>query len=94
MNSPTELSIVNVHDAKTHFSKLLERAHAGEEIVLAKAGKPYARLVPLKTEEKPRRQPGLLKGWDIPDSAFFDPLPDEELKLWIEGNPADPLSET
>jgi len=36
---------INVHDAKTHFSRLLERAHAGEEIVLAKAGKPYARLM-------------------------------------------------
>lgn len=94
MNTRTELPVVNVHEAKTHLSKLLERAHAGEEIVLAKAGKPYARLVPLKTEGKPRRQPGLLKGWDIPDSAFFDPLPDEELRLWNEGSPNDPLNET
>ena len=38
---------VNVHDAKTHFSRLLEQAHAGQEIILAKAGKPYARLMPL-----------------------------------------------
>ena len=38
---------VNVHEAKTHLSRLLERAHAGEEIILAKAGRPYARLVPL-----------------------------------------------
>ena len=94
MNTPTDLPVVNVHEAKTHLSRLLERAHAGEEIVLAKAGKPYARLVPLKTVDKPRRQPGLLKGWDIPDSAFFDPLPDEELKLWNEGSPTDPLNET
>jgi prevent-host-death family protein len=73
-------STVNVHDAKTHFSKLLERAHAGEEIILAKAGKPYARLVPL---EKPKveRKPGRLK-IDIPDSFFFDPLPEEELAAW------------
>jgi prevent-host-death family protein len=92
MNSPNELHVVNVHEAKTHFSKLLERAHAGEEIVLAKAGKPYARLVPLKTDEKPRRQPGRLKGWIIPDS-FFDPLPEEELKLWEEGYPGDPLND-
>lgn len=91
MNSPTELPMVNVHEAKTHFSKLLERAHAGEEIVLAKAGKPYARLVPLKTVDKPRRQPGRVKGWIIPDS-FFDPLPEEELKLWEEGSPTDPLN--
>lgn len=92
MNSPTELPMVNVHEAKTHFSKLLERAHAGEEIVLAKAGKPYARLVPLKTVDKPRRQPGRVKGWIIPDS-FFDPLPEEELKLWEEGSPTDPLTQ-
>ena len=93
MNTPTELPVVNVHEAKPHFSKLLERAHAGEEIVLAKAGKPYARLVPLATADKPRRQPGLLKGWDIPDSAFFESLPDEELKLWNEGSSTDPLNE-
>lgn len=73
-------SIVNVHDAKTHFSKLLDRAHAGEEIILAKAGKPYARLVPL---EKPKvaRKPGGLKA-KIPDGFFFDPLPEEELRAW------------
>lgn len=93
MNSPSELPMVNVHEAKTHFSKLLERAHAGEEIILAKAGQPYARLVPLKPEQKPRRQPGLLKGWEIPDSAFFDPLPEDELMLWEEGSPTDPLNE-
>lgn len=73
-------SIVNVHDAKTHFSRLLDRAHAGEEIILAKAGKPYARLVPL---EKPKvvRKPGGLKA-SIPDGFFFDPLPEEELRAW------------
>jgi len=75
-------SIVNVHNAKTHFSKLLDRAHAGEEIILAKAGKPYARLVPL---EKPKveRRPGRLKlSKPIPDGFFFDPLPEEELRAW------------
>ena len=66
-------SIVNVHDAKTHFSKLLDRAHAGEEIILAKAGKPYARLVPLE-KVKVERRPGRLKlSQPIPDSFFFDP---------------------
>ncbi len=83
-------TMINVHEAKTHFSKLLERAHAGEEIVLAKAGKPYAKLVPL-TSEKPRRQPGRLKG--LMTDAFFEPLPPEELKLWEEGWPGDPLNE-
>ena len=41
------METVNVHDAKTHLSRLLTRVHAGEEIVIAKAGKPYAKLVPL-----------------------------------------------
>lgn len=72
-------AIVNVHDAKTNLSKLLERAHAGEEIILAKAGRPYARLVPLPAEGK-RRQPGRLPGRVGPE--FFEPLPDEELAAW------------
>ncbi len=71
--------IVNVHDAKTRFSQLLEQAHAGQEIILAKAGKPYARMVPLGTT-LPRRQPGRfhLSCGD----AFFEALPDDELKAW------------
>ena len=92
MNSPNDLPMVNVHEAKTHFSKLLDRAHAGEEIILAKAGQPYARLVPLKAEEKARRQPGRLKGMKLTD-AFFEPLPDDELRLWEEGHPGDPLNQ-
>jgi prevent-host-death family protein len=67
---------VNVHEAKTHFSKLLEQAHAGQEIILAKAGKPYARLMPLAPAPA-RRQPGRLAG-RVTD-AFFDPLTPEEL---------------
>ncbi len=71
-------TIVNVHQAKTHLSKLLKRAHEGEEIILAKAGIPYARLLPL---EKPGpRVPGIAKGRI--DDAFFDPLPENELKAW------------
>jgi prevent-host-death family protein len=69
----------NVHEAKTHFSKLLEQAHQGEEIIVAKAGKPYARLMPLADAPKPRR-PGRLAG-RVGD-AFFDPLPDEDLDAW------------
>ena len=71
--------LVNVHDAKTNFSKLLEQAHAGQEIILAKAGKPYARMVPLAVTP-PKRQRGRVTG--IIDNAFFDPLPDAELKAW------------
>jgi len=69
---------VNVHEAKTHFSRLLERAHAGEEILIAKSGKPYAKLCPLDPVQ-PRR-PGLLKG--KVDKEFFEPLAEEELKAW------------
>lgn len=69
---------VNVHDAKTNLSKLLDRAHAGEEIVIAKAGTPYARLVPLETPQ-PRKW-GLLKG--ALGESFFEPLPRAELDAW------------
>jgi prevent-host-death family protein len=76
-------SIVNVHQAKTNLSKLLERAHNGEEIILAKAGKPYARLVPLEGTAEGRKLDAL-KGKlpPIDDSAFFDPLPEDELRAW------------
>lgn len=77
--------VVNVHEAKTHLSKLLKRAHGGEEVVIHKAGKPYAKLVPFGPPAKqPPRQPGRFKHLfgDLPDSFFFDPLPEEELRLW------------
>lgn len=73
---------VNVHEAKTHFSRLLEQAHAGQEIILAKAGKPYARLVPL-APGRGHRQPGRLRGQLSPE--FFAPLPDDELAGWEGG---------
>jgi prevent-host-death family protein len=74
--------IVNVHEAKTHLSRLLEQAHAGQEIILAKAGKPYARLMPLAAPVK-QRQPGRLAG-RVGD-AFFEPMPEEELAAWEGG---------
>ena len=85
---PKPAKTVNVHEAKTHFSKLLDRAHAGEEIILAKAGRPYAKLVPfIEAAKPPARKPGRLKGIipPIPDSVWFDPLPEEELRLWEGG---------
>jgi prevent-host-death family protein len=71
--------IVNVHEAKTHLSRLLEEAHAGKEIILAKAGKPYARLMPLSASPT-CRQPGRLQG--RLDASFFEPLPADELDAW------------
>jgi prevent-host-death family protein len=72
------MEMVNVHEAKTHLSRLLERVHAGEEIIIAKAGKPFARLVPLGTQDE--RTPGLYPD-ETPDS-FFDELPEDELGAW------------
>ncbi len=67
---------VNLYEAKTNLSQLVERAAAGEEIIIAKAGRPLARLVSLKLSDKPRI-PGLLKG-QISIALDFDaPLPDE-----------------
>jgi prevent-host-death family protein len=75
-------AIVNVHEAKTHLSRLLERVHAGEEIILAKSGKAYARLVPIQ-EKTPSRQPGRIKGRI--GTEFFEPLPEAELRAWEYG---------
>ena len=69
---------INVHDAKTHFSRLLDRAQEGEEFVIAKAGRPVARLGPLVRRGKKRRL-GLLDGkFRIPDD-FNAALPNEVL---------------
>ena len=71
---------INVHEAKTHLSRWLERAHNGEEIVIAKNGQPYARLVPLQSNA--HRALGFLKGaFEVPE-AFFEPLTEEELSHW------------
>jgi len=71
---------VNVHKAKTHFSRLIDAAHAGETILVAKDGKPWARLVPLENDRH-RRQPGLLRGQvQLPCiDVLLAPLPPEEL---------------
>jgi prevent-host-death family protein len=68
---------VNIHEAKTHFSRLVERAEAGEEIVIARAGVPVARLVPL-VEISRRRIAGVWRGAvSVPDD--FD-APDPEIE--------------
>lgn len=70
------MKTVNIHAAKTHLSALVEEAAGGEEIVIAKAGRPVARLVPL-SEQKTPRKPGSMKG-KIRIGADFDaPLPAE-----------------
>jgi prevent-host-death family protein len=72
------MRIVNMHQAKTHLSRYVEEAERGEEIVIARAGKPVARLVPLKARPRGRRL-GLLEG-RIPIAEDFDaPLPPDVL---------------
>ncbi len=67
--------VVNIHEAKTHFSRLVERAIQGEEVVIGKAGKPVARLVPYREDDTPR-VPGGWKG-RIRIAEDFDELPAE-----------------
>ena len=69
---------VNVHEAKTHFSRLLSRVESGEEIIIAKAGKPVARLIPV-LEKVVRRSPGTAKGHITMTEDFLEPLPDDYL---------------
>jgi prevent-host-death family protein len=65
---------ISVHEAKIHLSRLLERAHAGEEIIISKRGKPYARLVAL-AGRRPKRQSGTLRDLVEVGGAFFEPMP-------------------
>lgn len=78
------MATVTIHAAKTNLSRLIEQALRGEEVVIARGDKPVVRLVPVDPPQ-PKRQFGSLKGLiEVPDS-FFDPLPEEELRLWEGG---------
>lgn len=68
------LATFNIHEAKKHFSKLLQRVSCGEEIVIAKAGKPIAMLTPL-VGKLTKRVPGTAKGRIVIKQGFMDPLP-------------------
>ena len=74
------MPVVNVHEAKTHLSRLLVQAENGEEVVIARNGKPVARLSPVRKRGK--RQPDAFKGKIVIPESFFDPLPEEELRAW------------
>jgi len=78
------MATVTVHAAKTQLSRLIARAEAGEEVIIARGKKPVVRLVPIDGA-KPRRRFGAMKGkvWVGPE--FFEPLPEEELKAWEGG---------
>ncbi len=74
------MPMVNVHQAKTQLSRLLAQVEAGEEVLIARRGEPIARLVRCKSPGK--RKPDVLKGRIIIPDSFFDPLPEDDLKLW------------
>jgi prevent-host-death family protein len=75
------VNVVNMHDAKTHLSQLVDRALAGEEIVIGRAGKPAVKLVPVEEELRPR-EPGGLEGKIRIAPDFDDPLPPEIRRLF------------
>lgn len=72
---------VNIYEAKTHFSELVEAASAGEEIIIARAGKPMARLCALGEKARPRKA-GCLKGKFSVSEDFDAPLPDDLLEAF------------
>ena len=75
------MSQVNIHEAKSNLSKLIERVSRGEEIVIARAGKPVARLTAIDPVECGRHF-GAMKGKATVDERFFEPLPEQELAAW------------
>jgi prevent-host-death family protein len=79
------MTTVNVHEAKTHFSQLLDRAAHGETIIIAKAGKPVARLVPLEVVPAGQRRLGFLAGrFKVPDD--FDRMDEDKIAAAFRGD--------
>lgn len=76
---------VNIHEAKTHLSRLIERVEAGEEIIIAKAGRPAARLVPLEGKRKPVKIGGLKPAAPVPDD--FNTMFESEIEALFSGVP-------
>lgn len=72
---------VTIHEAKTHLSRLLEEVEKGGEVIISRRDKPIARLVPIE-QPRPERKPGRMKGLIDIGPEFFEPLPEEELRLW------------
>lgn len=70
------MTIINIHEAKTHFSRLVERVAAGEEIIIGKAGKPVARVVPYSHTDAIQRKPGSMRGRIRMGVRFDEPVDD------------------
>jgi len=79
---------VNIHTAKTQLSRLIAEAEAGEDIVIARAGKPAVKLVPVKARKakRPDRTPGFMKGKIRILKGFYDPLPEDILAAFRRGH--------
>lgn len=75
------MTTVNVHEAKTRLSQLLREVEAGGEVIIARDGKPVARLAPV-TQDAPARRFGAMKGRIAVGDAFLEPLPEDELARW------------
>lgn len=82
-------TVVNIHDAKTHFSRLVERAEHGERITIARAGKPVAMLVAIEPEARPTRPIGIDKGRIVIHDDFDDPLPEFDFEIDAPSDPPD-----
>ena len=80
------MKTVNMHEAKTHLSRLVEEVEGGAEVVIARAGKPVARLVPMEPAVAPRR-PGLLRGRIVIAGNFDAPLPPDVLAQFYGESP-------
>jgi prevent-host-death family protein len=81
------MQTVNIHEAKTHLSRLIEKAVAGEPFIIAKAGKPMVRVAAIQQEEaKPKRQFGFLKG-QVKTPRDFKAFAREEIDEMFFGNP-------
>lgn len=81
------MSIVNIHEAKTHLSRLIEKVEAGEAVTIARAGKPVVKLVPVDAPEpKKKRRLGFMAGqFTVPDD--FDRMGETEIQAMFEGKP-------
>jgi prevent-host-death family protein len=78
------MATVTVHTAKTHLSKLIAQVERGEEVIISRGKTPVARLIPYQ-RKLPKRGFGSMKGRATIGPEFWEPLPEEELKLWEGG---------
>jgi antitoxin (DNA-binding transcriptional repressor) of toxin-antitoxin stability system len=78
------MSTYTIYSAKTHLSRLIEQACAGEEVVIMRGKTPLVKLVPLSSAATQTRQFGAMRGKARVTEAFFEPLPEEELREWAQ----------